>query len=111
MTERQTPERPEAGLQRMLKIAVTAMGLLIVIGLGAVVFRLARLASEPGSGAIASAQTLTLPSGAAVRSLSLSGQRLAVHYSSPGGEGIALLDVATGRVLSRIRVAPGSGAE
>lgn len=106
MNEKRSPERADAGLQRALKITVAAMGLLIVVGLGAVIFRLAQLSSAPGADAGAASRTLTLPEGAAVRSMSLSGDKLAVHYSSPAGEGFVMVDTATGQILSRTRVAP-----
>lgn len=52
---------------------------------------------------------LALPAGASVRSLSLSGHRLAVHYEAPAGGGIAVVDLETGRTVSRIEFTAASG--
>ena len=49
-------------------------------------------------------QELALPAGAVIRSTSLSGSRLVVQYDAPGGSGLAILDLDTGRVVSRVRV-------
>ncbi len=100
--------RSDAGLQFALKIAIAAMGVMIVLGLGAVAVRIMLLAPRSGNPAPPLDQTLALPPGAAVRSLALSGPRLAVHYTAPEGDGVAILDVETGRVAARIRVAPGN---
>lgn len=40
---------------------------------------------------------LNLPAGAVVRSVSISGDRLAVYYDGAGAEGIAVYDLASGR--------------
>ena len=100
----------DAGLQRMLKVAIVAMGVMVVAGLLTVIGRIVYLASQDGqqastaSGAIAPAARLGLPEGASVRSVALSGDRLAVHYDAPGGSGIAILDLASGRALSRVDI-------
>lgn len=99
------PPAPDAGLRRLLEIAVAGMGVLIVAGLAAVALRVAYLAAHSG-GAAAAEAALALPSGASVKSLSLSGQRLAVHYVSPEGEGIGIVDLETGRLVSRLRLVP-----
>ena len=41
-----------------------------------------------------------------MRQVSLAGDRMAVHYDSPAGGGIAIVDVATGAVLHRIDLVP-----
>jgi hypothetical protein len=111
------------GLVRFLKIAVAGMGLLIVLGLGAVIWRIVQLASSPkpvpagaavssapaNSAAVAAAVLapeilLELPAGAAVRSVTMSGGRMAVHYDAPSGTGIAVIDLETGRTVSRVRI-------
>ncbi len=102
---------------RLLKIAVAVMGLMIVVGLAAVVLRIVYLAATPKgqsatvgarvSGAAPPATTrLAMPPGAAIRHLALSGDRLAVHYESPRGSAIAILDTATGAVITRVDVVP-----
>ena len=95
---------------RLLKIAVVVMGLLILAGMAAVVLRIVYLASRPtaqSSGAnLESRARLALPPGAVVRQIAVSGDRLAVHYDGPAGPGIAIVDVATGSVVSRIAIVP-----
>lgn len=121
---------PNPGLERTLKIVVAILGLLILAGLGAVFARMAYLASGRGSqaaltaadgdvaasGAAGAARralvpeaALDLPDGASVRSVSLSGGRLAVQYDAPGGGGIAIVDLETGETISRVRI-PGPPA-
>lgn len=123
---------PNAGLERSLKIVVAVLGLLILVGLGAVIARMVSLASGDKATATASSgqsaleetagladtgipetegqlrlaaeQSLELPTGATVRSVSLSGGRLAVHYDAPDGAGIAIQDLKTGKTLSRVRL-------
>jgi hypothetical protein len=97
---------------RLLKIAVVVMGLLIVAGMAAVALRIVYLASRP-TPQVSSARPgleaqarLALPAGAAIRLMALSGDRLAVHYDAPAGPGIAILDVATGSLVSRIAIVP-----
>ena len=52
--------------------------------------------------------TATLPAGAQVRGLALQGDRLAIHYDTAAGSGIAVVDLATGRTLSRVQLVPGA---
>ena len=108
------------GLMRALKFAVVAMALLLLAGLAAVAYRIIYLAkqsaaqpahlaapvSAPPTGAIAPEADLGLPEGAVVRSMSMSGNRLAVHYEAPAESGIAIVDLETGRALTRVRIRP-----
>jgi hypothetical protein len=104
--------------ERVLVFIVAFLGLLIVAGIAAVVLRIIYLSAnpqpQPGSvetgprsqlGAV-EAGSLSLPQGAVVKSLSLSGDRLAVHYESGGKAAIAILDVSSGAVLRRYDVMP-----
>ncbi len=99
---------------RLLKFAVIAMGVVLVLGFVAVIARIVYLVNRSGETASATsisqpirdAARLALPSGAVVRNLSLSGSRLAVHYDSPKGSGIIILDLATGAPASRIEIVP-----
>lgn len=107
---------PEGGentaLVRALKVAVIGMGVLIVVGLATVIGRIVYLASStedtppPLSSPRSKEQTLALPSGAEVRTMTLFGPRLAVQYQSPTGSGITILDIATGEIVSHIRIVP-----
>lgn len=101
----------ELRLQRNLKILIAVMTLFIVGGLGAIVARIiagtgkqavpvaaVSRTGAPGSAAI----TLELPRGAKIVSVSISGNRLAVHHESPGGAGIAILDLETGARIADV---------
>lgn len=102
----------ELRLQRNLKIVVAFLGFLILAGLSAVVIRVLQLAS---TGAKIGATTTAVPSGvprdiplelpkdARIVSTSVGGNRLAVHYESPTGTGIVLIDTETGQRLAVIR--------
>ena len=100
----------EARLQRNLKIVVVALGVLIFAGLATAVGRIIYLASvkpaQPGavSAQLSPAASLELPAGAQVRSISLSGDRLAVHYEASGAEGVAVIDLATGQPVASVGI-------
>jgi hypothetical protein len=98
----------EQRLQRNLKIVVLGLGSLILVGLGAVIVKVTGLATAPSSGGqgipsisaawrAAGTVTLEIPKGSRVVSVSLSGNRLAVHHEGPEGTGITILDLNTGR--------------
>ncbi len=108
---------------RVLKIAVIVMGLLLVGGFAFVLAAIVYQASQGGqatpsaeaeaaagagsSGAGTPALSeLPIPKDATVTSLALDGDRLALHLNSPAGGEIAVIDVATGKVLARIRLKP-----
>lgn len=109
----------ELVLQRRLKILVAGLGLLIVLGLLLVIGRVVYLASRgPSAAAPAASQgpaaglaatgeiTMALPPGAQVKTMTLDGGRLAVQFDAPSGAGIAVLDLDSGRTLSRVRFVP-----
>ncbi len=102
----------ELRLQRILKFVVVALAVVLFAGLAAVVWRVIYLASpsatQPAAPtlAIRPAQSLKLPAGAQVRSISLSGNRIAVHYEVGTAAGIAVFDLRTGRTVTDIAVEP-----
>jgi len=106
------------GAARVLVLVVAFLGSLILVALGAVLFKIVSLATAPAEPAKASATLdgsgtvpagrLALPAGARVKSVSLSGERLAVHYESAGQEGVAVVDLSTGAVVRRLEIAPSS---
>lgn len=123
----------DARFQRTMKIVVGVLGFLVIAALTAVVVRVIYLASRPatqppaqaerglpasetaetaapaGRGRdIRAAQSLALPAGAAVRSVALSGDRLAVHYEVDGRAGVAILDLRTGRTITDVRIESGA---
>ena len=104
----------EQRLQRNLKIVVAALAALIIVGLGAVMVRVLGLAS--GSGEKGKSQVITtvvaspqgtlvleIPQGSKIVSVSLSGNKLAVHHDGPAGAGIAILDLETGQRLFDVK--------
>lgn len=104
--------------ERVLVFIVVFLGLLIVAGITAVVLRVIYLSSTPAAQpaktsdragvGTTGAERLELPAGAVVKSVSASGDRLAVHYETPAGSGIVVLDLATGAVLRRVEIAAGA---
>ena len=99
---------------RALQIAVVAINVLVLIGLIAVFSRMFYLSSQPGGKAAWVPEArLPLPAGAAVRNVSLSGDRLLVHYDAAavGASGIVIFELATGKVLSRVELVPGPRRE
>lgn len=109
----------ERRLQRNLKILVSVLGALIVLGIAAVGWRATHVATAPAppttpssgqsSGPSTAALTtagdvlLELPKGAKVTAVSISGNRLAITHESSAGTGIAVLDLDTGRRLTNIK--------
>jgi hypothetical protein len=110
------PDARELKLQRTLKVVVVVLGVLIFAGLAVIIGRILYVASQPSQPSRDAApeaalsqtsgtnQQLDLPSGAEIRSISLSGNRLAVHYNVGGKAGVAVLDLATGRRITTIEL-------
>ena len=109
------PAMPDTPGVKALKFVVIGLGVMIVLGVLTVIGRVVYLANQgprqaagaSSSGArLAQSGKLALPAGAQVKQISLSGDRLAVHYEGPAGASIAVVDLASGIVLSRIDVVP-----
>ena len=92
---------------KLLKIAVIVMGLILLLGFMAVIGRIVWLVnSAPKAPSEAAAtgtaplvppiESIALPKGAIVRSISLSGSKLGVHYEGPDGAGIRIVDLQPG---------------
>jgi hypothetical protein len=110
---------PNPKVQRLLVFIVALLGFLIVAGLVAVIGRVLYLSSrapaQPGvsdSGSETAVQgkraavevPLPLPPGAVVKSTSLFGNRLAVHYEGPEGSAIVVVDLETKAIIARVQV-------
>lgn len=98
---------------RLLKALVIGMGIVLVLGLllvaGTIAFRLSRMSSGEAPPASAPARVLTdgrlvLPAGASLRATSLDGNRLAVHYASPAGDGVIVIDLRSGAEIARLSI-------
>ena len=101
---------------RKLKIAVIAMGVLLVGGfafvMAAIVYQASKLGEEeaaPASAPVTAAAVegaFVLPDGGRIVSMDLDGNRLALHVKGPETSEIVVIDVATGQVLSRVGLNP-----
>jgi hypothetical protein len=100
---------------RALRVAVIIMGALLVVGLLTLIGRIIYLFARPSPSAISAVTTsasiapeirAALPAAAQVRTIALQGDRLAIHFDAPTGSGIAIVDLASGRVLSRLTLIP-----
>ncbi len=116
---------------RKLRFAVIGMGAVLLAGFALVIGRIVYLLNRPpvdasssdpraaataplrpsapsalSTSAPASPARLALPVGAVVRHISLSGNRLAVQYEAPTGQGIQILDLATGHPVQHIDIVP-----
>jgi hypothetical protein len=98
---------------RLLKIAVIVMGILLVGGFAFVLAAIFYQASQRGQDGTAAGAgvsgveaELSIPKDATVTSLSLDGDRLALHLNSAAGPEIAVIDLRSGKVVARIRLTP-----
>lgn len=120
MDDDQTNAQPPAGAiltdQQVarLRMAVVVMTAVLVIGVMTLIGRIIYLASTRGEVVAATASAaavsltpeamVTLPTGHDLKSATLSGNRLLIHHVGPSGDGLMILDLATGSVQSRITV-------
>lgn len=88
---------------RQLKVAVIAMGVILLLGFALVIGRIVTLVNSGSRPAVVAAPpmqpqpaALSLPRGAVVRQMAISGNRLAVYFESPEGAGIRIVDLAAG---------------
>lgn len=97
---------PRTPGQRLLLGVVIGLGLLIMLALGGVVIGLAMKTrgTSPSSGSAAAA--LTLPAGAVIEAMEVSGNRLVLRIRTDTGEEIDIVDTEDGHVVSRIKAAP-----
>jgi hypothetical protein len=93
---------------RVLKIAVIAMGILLVGGFAFVLAAIVYQASRGGQSSVpAGAEAvLQIPKDASIGTLDLDGDRLALHLQSAAGAEIVVIDLKTGKALSRIKLKP-----
>jgi hypothetical protein len=102
---------------RILKVAVIAMGILLVGGFAFVLAAIVYQASRPAQVAAGRSATdsltqsgvsidLPVPRDASVSGLSLDGNRLAVQLNGSAGAEIAIIDLASGKIVARVRLKP-----
>ena len=101
---------------RFLKIAVIVMGILLVGGfafvLAAIVYQ-ASHAKQDGAAPlqavnVGAGPVIELPvgQGAGLASMSLDGNRLALHLSGGEGPEIVVIDLASGKIVARVKLKP-----
>jgi hypothetical protein len=95
---------------RVLKIAVIIMGILLVGGFAFVLAAIVYQASKGGQSVNTSSGNgpaeLQIPKDSSIGTLSLDGDRLALHLQSPKGGEIVVIDLASGKVVSRVILKP-----
>jgi len=101
---------------RILKIAVIVMGILLVGGFVFVLAAIVYQASHPKQDVTApfpaanmgSAPIIELPvgQGASLTSMSLDGNRLALHLNGGDGPEIVVIDLASGKIVARVQLKP-----
>jgi len=102
---------------RLLKRAVIGMGVLLVGGfvlvMVAIVYQASQLGKSttpPVSGqadaALAVQLSLALKAGQTVLRMALDGNRLAIHVRGADGDEIQVIDLTTGKVVSRLPIIP-----
>jgi hypothetical protein len=93
---------------RLLRIAVIVMGVILLLGFATVIGRIVYLlntapkltdtklpdASETAA-PLKAPPSIELPSGAVVKHIALSGNRLAIHYEAASGAGVRIVDLAS----------------
>ncbi|MBU6444103.1 MAG: hypothetical protein KGR48_09355 [Alphaproteobacteria bacterium] len=92
---------------RLVLTVVIALGILILIGLGALVVGVAiKMRGHSGTASPGAAASLALPAGARIESMEVSGNRLILRLKTDAGEEIDLVDTDDGHVVSRLKAAP-----
>jgi hypothetical protein len=105
---------------KRLKVSIAVMTALLVVGIVTLIGRVIYLASAKGESPATAASvaampagsplladvTLPLPAGARLVTSQLQANRLLAHYTGAAGDGLLVLDLSTGRVLSHVKVVP-----
>jgi len=97
---------------RILKISIAVMSTLIVLGVAALIYGMARQASRIGVKSPASPSTngpyrVSLPLGAGeVKSVVLNGELAIVTWKGQDGETLVTFDLKTGREIGRVALSP-----
>jgi hypothetical protein len=100
---------PDPRNVRLLKGAVYIMAILLVAGtvllFGAIVWKASRLPATTARGF--EALDVAIPAGAAVKSVEIAGDRMAVTVEAGGRTEIIIVDLKRGELAGRVRLAPG----
>ncbi len=106
---------PYSRAQKALIAAVACVGLLIMVGVGVVIFtvvnRLGSLSDTPkGTGEATAPLTmpatvrLALPAGAEVQDMALDGPHLAIRYRAGSETAILIYDLSTGKPVGTVAI-------
>ena len=88
---------------RALKVAITVMGVLIVVGTVTLVTLIVRRSAS--SSAVIASTVLDEPAGTRIEGVSLLPDRLAIQLQGGGPDRVVVLDAQSGRVLGRVGLA------
>ena len=101
---------------RILKIVVIVMGILLVGGFAFVLAAIVYQASHPKQDVAAPLPAVNLGAGpiielpvgqgAGLSSMSLDGNRLALHLNGGEGPEIVVIDLASGKIVARVKLKP-----
>lgn len=106
------PAPGDAPGMRVMKYAVIGMGVVLILGFMVIFARIVYLTSRmEASPPAAGKARLAIPKGARIDSMALDGNRIALQLTEPGSadRAIAIYDLATGRLISRIALDIESG--
>lgn len=109
------PAAGDTPSMRGLKYAVIGMGIILILGFLTIIARIVYLTSRMDASATLPAGdiSLPLPAGAEVLTMSLSGNRLAVHTreAATGERQIVVIDLASGLIVNRVQLTAPAGRE
>ena len=98
---------PQTPAQRLLRMIVIGLGVVLILMLGAVVVGIVMKARGPGEApAPASSAPFAVPEGAQIEHMQVSGDRLILRLKTDRGEEVDIVDTKTGRLVSRIATPP-----
>lgn len=109
------PAAGDTPSMRGMKYAVIGMGIILILGFLTIIARIVYLTSRMDASATLPAGdiSLPLPAGAEVLTMSLSGNRLAVHTreAATGERQIVVIDLASGLIVNRVQLTVPAGRE
>lgn len=91
---------------RALKLVVAVLTALIVIGLGLLVWGMARTGQRIGERAAGEPRSHTLPPGARLVRSALDGDRVLLHLEVDGGTVLQVVELSSGTLLRQLTLEP-----
>lgn len=100
--------RPLTRGEKLLRLAVYIMGVILVVGtivlVVAIIKRASNLSNAPPAGF--GDVEVPVPQGSEVARFEVDGNRLALHIKRAGANEIVIIDLKDGKVLGRVRLTP-----